>query len=381
MARYHLDARLAQDIIARTVRVIDCEVLVVDVRGRIIGSSDREQIGELHEGALRLLAQSHLPSHEPDAAFFTQQPEVCLPLQLDGELAGVIVLRGESGSLRQYAELVAMTAEMMLVQAHRLNAQQQESRQREELVLSLIHHDQLAPSLLVWADLLGIDPWLPRVAIVIEVESDVQDADAVLSALQQLQHLPHSLEAGDLSTLVSLTELVVLRPALNSAGEFDADSHRQRIEHWQSLLQDQSPLRVRFALGNYFTGAGSVARSWRTARTTLRVGKQRQPEAHGFFYQDLVLPVLLDNLRGGWQANELARPLSRLKELDSNGLLRRTLITWFRFNVQPSATARALSIHRNTLEYRLNRVSELTGLDLTDFDDRLLLYVALQLDE
>ncbi len=80
-------------------------------------------------------------------------------------------------------------------------------------------------------------------------------------------------------------------------------------------------------------------------------------------------------------ANELARPLARLKAMDNNGLLRRTLAAWFRHNVQPLATSKALFIHRNTLEYRLNRISELTGLDLGNFDDRLLLYVALQLDE
>ena len=67
--------------------------------------------------------------------------------------------------------------------------------------------------------------------------------------------------------------------------------------------------------------------------------------------------------------------------MDNNGLLRRTLMAWFTHNVQPGATARALFIHRNTLEYRLNRISELTGLNLGQFDDRLLLYVALQLDE
>lgn len=78
--------------------------------------------------------------------------------------------------------------------------------------------------------------------------------------------------------------------------------------------------------------------------------------------------------------NELARPLARLKSMDNNGLLRRTLAAWFRHNVQPLATSKALFIHRNTLEYRLNRISELTGLDLGNFDDRLL-YVALQLDE
>lgn len=72
------------------------------------------------------------------------------------------------------------------------------------------------------------------------------------------------------------------------------------------------------------------------------------PESRCYFYQDLMLPVLLDSLRGDWQANELARPLARLKAMDNNGLLRRTLAAWFRHNVQPLATSKALFIHRNT---------------------------------
>jgi carbohydrate diacid regulator len=43
------------------------------------------------------------------------------------------------------------------------------------------------------------------------------------------------------------------------------------------------------------------------------------------------------------------------------------------------STAKALHIHRNTLDYRLQKIAELTGLDLGATDDRLLLYVALQL--
>lgn len=94
-----------------------------------------------------------------------------------------------------------------------------------------------------------------------------------------------------------------------------------------------------------------------------------------------MLLVLLDSLRGDWQANELARPLARLKAMDNNGLLRRTLAAWFCYNVQLLATLKALFIYCNTLEYWLNCILELTGLDLGNFDDRLLLYVALQLDE
>ena len=180
-----------------------------------------------------------------------------------------------------------------------------------------------------------------------------------MAELQQLQNALTTPERNNLVAIVSLTEMVVLKPALNSFGRWDAEDHRKRVEQLITRMKEYGQLRFRVSL----------------------VGKQRMPESRCYFYQDLMLPVLLDSLRGDWQANELARPLARLKALDNNGLLRRTLAAWFRHNVQPLATSKALFIHRNTLEYRLNRISELTGLDLGNFDDRLLLYVALQLDE
>ena len=257
----------------------------------------------------------------------------------------------------------------------------QDSRLREELVLNLIRSDTLSPQLTEWAQRLGIDLNQPRVVAVVEVDSGQLGVDSAMSELQQLQTLLITPERDNLIAIVSLTEMVVLKPALNGHGRYDQEDHRRRVEQLLQRMKESGHLRMRIALGNFFTGPGSIARSYRTARTTMMVGKQRMPEVRSYFYQDLVLPVLLDSLRGGWQANELARPLAKLKSMDNNGLLRRTLIAWFTHNVQPSATARALFIHRNTLEYRLNRISELTGLNLGHFDDRLLLYVALQLDE
>ncbi|MGQ7180384.1 sugar diacid recognition domain-containing protein, partial [Escherichia coli] len=51
---------MAQDIVARTMRIIDTNINVMDARGRIIGSGDRERIGELHEGALLVLSQGRV---------------------------------------------------------------------------------------------------------------------------------------------------------------------------------------------------------------------------------------------------------------------------------------------------------------------------------
>ncbi len=61
MAGWHLDTKNGAGYhLARTMRIIDTNINVMDARGRIIGSGDRGRIGELHEGALLVLSQGGL---------------------------------------------------------------------------------------------------------------------------------------------------------------------------------------------------------------------------------------------------------------------------------------------------------------------------------
>jgi DNA-binding PucR family transcriptional regulator len=56
-----------------------------------------------------------------------------------------------------------------------------------------------------------------------------------------------------------------------------------------------------------------------------------------------------------------------------------TLRAYFEQNANASETARKLYVHRNTLNYRLQRISEISGLDLGSPDTRLALQVALRI--
>jgi PucR family transcriptional regulator, purine catabolism regulatory protein len=55
-----------------------------------------------------------------------------------------------------------------------------------------------------------------------------------------------------------------------------------------------------------------------------------------------------------------------------------TLRAYFANNGNTALTAQTLKIHRNTLAYRLNRIAEITRLDLEDADVRLNLHLALK---
>ncbi len=78
----------------------------------------------------------------------------------------------------------------------------------------------------------------------------------------------------------------------------------------------------------------------------------------------------------GWLA-----PLRSVLAQDPQGTLRTTLEAWCAHDGQVQTCAQELGIHRNTLRYRLERIAELSGLDLNRLDQRLQLSLGLGLLE
>ncbi|BAI74372.1 carbohydrate diacid regulator (plasmid) [Azospirillum sp. B510] len=382
----HIDRALAQAIVDRSMAIIDCNINVMDRNGIIVASGDRSRVGQLHEGALLVLAREE--AVEIDGALArtlgAARPGVNLPLRAEGRVIGCVGLSGEPRDIRQHAELVRMAAETMLEQAQLLRLLAQDARLREELVLGLIRDDRPTPALTGWAERLGIDLATPRVVAVIELDSGSMAVDAVLAELRRLHALlaiPTRDKAGPAALIatVSLGELVVLMPALTGAGGWDPEAQRRRTAALLARIRDGGSLDVRIALGRYFPDAGGLPRSYQTARTTMAIGKRLHPDSRVHLYGDVMLPVLLDSLKQSWQAEELTAPLQPLVRHDRQGQLMRTLSSWFENGMQRPPTAKALNIHRNTLDYRMRRIEEVCGVDLGSTEDCVRLYLGLRM--
>lgn len=383
--KYHtLTPELAKYIVNRTMKIIDCNINVMNSHGIIIGSGELERIGELHEGAMLAIAQQRVVTIDNPTARKLKgvKPGVNFPLKLNNEIVGVIGITGEPTEVIQFGKLVCMSAEMMMEQAELLNELSQNNRLKEEFVLSFIKSDHQAANLTEWSRKLNVDLTLPRVVAIIEIDSGQLGIQTAMHELQNIQNELQSITKSKLVAIKSLTEIVVLIPALNKFNRWELNDHKEKLEKLVAHIKESHQVDIRIALGNYFQqGIDKIARSYQTAKTAMIVGKQRLPNSRNYYYQELILPVLLHGLSHDWQAEELLLPLQKLKLSDSNGLLLKTLSTWFNHNLQNGHTSKALFIHRNTLEYRLNKIAKLTGLDLLKFDDRVLLYIALQLDK
>lgn len=382
-----IDTSLAQDIVQRTMHIMPFKVNVIDVRGVILASGSPERIGDLHPGAQLALARR--ASVEIDAIAASKlagaKPGINLPLMLRGEICGVVGLTGEPDAVRQFGELVRVMAEMMLEQAQLLRELQHEKRYREEFLFQLVYRTGIPDaSMQAWAARLALDLRLARAMFVLEVQDFGERLEQVLGELQQVQTALAQRWPELLTAVVSPGELVILEafPATGPQQPRAALAQKRLLE-LQQVAQSSLQSPCTLAMGVALPGLDGATASYQSAKQTARVGRSRDSshEQQVFSYLDLSLPVLLSGLQDGWQAEQLRQTLSRLLQHDrKSGALMRTLAAWFRHHSHATATAKALHIHRNTLDYRLQKIAELTGLDLDDTDDRLLLYVALQLN-
>lgn len=380
-----LEPAVAQEIVERTMKVIPCNVNVMDARGVILGSGDPDRVGEIHAGAQLALSRARTIEIKVADTRVLQgaRAGINIPVSVRGTLCGVVGVTGRPAEVRPFGEMVRVMAEMILEQALLVRELQHEKRYREEFVDQLIRQSAASRAELeVWAVRLGVDFQRPRSAIVLQLTDPALSQHAAISELERCQAQLFGRDPSLLMSITSPRELVILKTGAPTRNDRTTAAEARQ----QLLMIDETCTRAvdtptELALGVALPGIDGVPLSYRCACQTLRVGRARDAGARLFSYYELGFPVILSGLDGGWQAEQLRRPLSRLQQRDTRGAtLRQTLVAWFRHDCQADRTARALGVHRNTLDYRLRQIGEITGLELDRIDDRLLIYTALQLE-
>ncbi|MFF5499655.1 PucR family transcriptional regulator [Streptomyces aquilus] len=172
--------------------------------------------------------------------------------------------------------------------------------------------------------------------------------------------VPWGTTAQSLALLVRLRSPEALTPALTAA---------------QRLLGEAGAGPARAAgVGAPRTNLADLPAAWQEASAAARAALA-EPALGPIAHWSAIGPYrLLTALPADTAHDPAVRPLLSPAHRD----LARTAETYLDCAGQAGRTAAALGIHRQTLYYRLSRVEQLTGLDLDDGEDRLLLHMALK---
>ena len=135
------------------------------------------------------------------------------------------------------------------------------------------------------------------------------------------------------------------------------------------------------AKGESISSPEHIPRAYEQARTALTARRQSSDPRGFIAYSDLGVEriLALDGNVGEVERliNDWLGDLMRYDDGEGTELVP-TLAAYLDLGGRYDDTARALSIHRNTLRYRLSRISEISGHDLAHVDTKLNLHLALR---
>jgi purine catabolism regulator len=225
---------------------------------------------------------------------------------------------------------------------------------------------------------LGYDVQRPHVVMAIALEEQERSEGHAVDWLAR--------EVGEFLTRRQSAGMVAARRQavalfLAHDGGSDTGAARRFAEDLRAYLAGQLGVPPSIGVGSVHPGVLGLRTAYHEAEQAARIGREIFGPGQVTAFVDLGVYRLLYAFR---QSAELAEfceetlaPLTAYDAKNGTSLVE-TLETYFRCDANLGAAAEALYLHRNSLAYRLRRISELTGLDLDNLEDRFRLQLALK---
>ncbi|HLR36352.1 MAG TPA: helix-turn-helix domain-containing protein, partial [Tissierellales bacterium] len=151
----------------------------------------------------------------------------------------------------------------------------------------------------------------------------------------------------------------------------------------KELLTKFENMEFKIGVGRCYKELGNVNKSFGDALKAVRTGRVLT-EKNVITFDELGIFKILsqDYLNEELEDfyNETLKPLTDYDEKKSTELVK-TLETYFEYNGNLKRMSESLFTHYNTVLYRINRIKDITNMDLDDPNDRLNLEIALKIKE
>ncbi len=371
--------RVAKVVVQRLREVLNARVFVVDDRTLVIASTDPDAIGQS----------------------FELRSELRLPLQIEQQRGEVILSHLESDEIS--LRLTSVLVELVIAQAASIAHQPLQPELKNKFIHDLLRSPSRDESeVLREAQILGLDFTRPRAVILIDAADyllscptkpfEMLDAQTqssiqvIIGSIVKFFHLPND----TICAYIGGSEIAVLKASSTQDLEAWADQKDPAGNpSWANLaalkrastallsqLRSQTQTNLSVGIGRYHPGIQGLARSYQDARAALSLGHHFSGQNQVYCLDDLGVAAFV-GISDESTKIDLAKHL--LSPLDQEPELIDTLQVFFSENCYPSSTANKLSIHRNTLSYRLDKITSLTGLNPRLFDAAIQIRLALLL--
>ena len=349
-------ARLFQSILLEIKNKIPFILGIVDTNGNIVSCTELRFIGENVEAAEEFFSMG---VDEGECGGYTFR-------KLDGYDNGVeyAVFAGQSG------ENAAIACNITAVAINNSKSLYDEKHDKATFVKKIILDNILPGDIYIKSREMQFQNEIKRVVYLIHMEQK-QDV-AVVEMLQKI--FPD--RQRDFAITINETEVVLVKE-LRSSDAKEINKYGKQIDAGVT----EAGIDHVVGIGSVANQLKDIARSFKEAQVAVEIGRVFDESITMMSYENLGIGRLIYQLPTTLCEMFLSEVFKKgsVDSLDEETLF--TIQKFFENNLNVSETSRKLFIHRNTLVYRLEKIKKLTGLDLREFDNAIVLKVALMVKQ
>ncbi|MCL2558993.1 MAG: helix-turn-helix domain-containing protein [Turicibacter sp.] len=356
-----ISSSLAQNIVDNMRMVLNHQVNFMDMNGFIIASSDPERINTFHGGAAVVLKRKTPLFIAYDGQYEGARKGINMPIFFDRQVIGVIGVSGDS-EVEKYTEIVKAMTEILIKEAY-LNVMSFQNREKHRLIIETLLLDA---GNLTYDTLFGID-FSDEYHVAV---GSPPTTDYDLSYLHQLLESVFANHSKIFFT-ISHSLIIILAPRIHL---------NELLINIQNKANDRYEMNLNFGIGLASLQRIDMKKSFETAKQGLNWAISQGFERQLIYFEDLDLGMIVAT------TSEDVRRLFQMKifhafEEKDWQQFRKIMKSFAKHNGSLNACADELFIHKNTLQYQLNKIKILTSYDPRNYRDFSVLYMALLLHE
>ena len=334
-----LNTLTAQKLLKKIMDKLGYNINIMNEYGEIIASGDETRIGKIHSGALEVLKEGKDMEYFDfiDNNIESAKPGVNIPLVINNEIIGVLGVTGNPKEVGKIAAIVKLTAEILIEKELDTDKKILKQTSINNYINMMIskNNEHYIPSILIWLEKNNYQiENINRIVCLIKFDNnDYLDKnrmnDYIISKIKDSSDF----NSQDIISYFGDNEFILIK-------SFDKKQYgleRKILNNFFIYLQNSLDSK----LGLHFKAScGAVSKNINEISSSYEQAK--------FLNEQSSLKMILRNV---------------LKIIKNNSNLKETIITMSKYNMSITKTSDKLSVHRNTIVYRMRKIKELLNLD------------------
>lgn len=380
-----LNSAIAQSIVDITMSVLHVNVNIMDVNGTVIAAGDKSRIGTFHCAAAEVIAtgQKKAVSAQEAATMDNVEPGATYPIVYKGEVIGALGMTGAPEYVDKFVELGALYALLFIEQEDMKQRVFQEQRVRESILLDLFTGRCLKDADFFLQRLAGLNYRLDKAHRVIAVRLEALEHQTDMILCQQIKDRLTDLLANKRICGAPLigcfvqSQLALLAPVQNKPCA--PERFAAEVKDLYDCLRQATDNQVLIAIDGICESWTDIPAAFAQAKGTLEIACRYNQKDGVIRSDDYLTEYTLLHIPAQERQRFTSTVLGKLctGKPRQRELLLQTLRTYFQNDMNAQKTAEELFIHRNTLNMRLNKIREWSGLSPQRFQDAFNLRMAI----